>query len=134
MLRVYYHNSSNVLDKYIDRLREHREVELINTTKTFMPYHHFLHILSSLNKVEDILSRKAKEEFEDDKFQDMSLSELYHYLKHRPHLMRNNIVYSDEVVFIGFNEECFDVFRSREKKRNSFLELLESIRDQEEVS
>lgn len=133
MLRVYYHQQNRILDKYLEPLREHREVELVNVSKTFMPYHHFLRILSALDDVADIFNKNARPMIESDEFQDMTLSELYHYCKGHPDKLRNNIVYSDEVIFIGFNDEVLDVFRSRESKRQSYHELLERIHSKEEV-
>lgn len=134
MLKVYYHQQNRILDKYLEPLRRHREVELVDVSRTFMPYHHFLRILAAMDDVSDIFNKHAKPLLETEEFQDMTLSELYAYCRTHPEKLRNNIVYSDEVIFIGFNEEVLDVFRSRESKRENFLQLLQSIHETEEVS
>jgi regulatory protein spx len=108
---------------------------LQNMHQTRLTFEQLKEILSyTENGVEDIIAngkevKMLKEEGVD--FEEITLSEFYHYVKRFPKLIKAPIAIGNHRMAVGYSDELYEVFRPRVLRLQSYSKQLEKVRARE---
>lgn len=129
---LYYNVVTPRFHEAVKDLRSHGTiVHTVDTRRRFMSYNDFIMILQRIDSFETILrkSPEVDEWFASEETQNMTLLELYAYLRSNPTWMRPYIFCSQGKVLVGIHMTQVSTFYPRERRIQRLLEQANRVEE-----
>ena len=127
MIKIYLSGSCSSCRKAKKLLRKrHIEFEEINLTKDIMEKDDLIKILSlTENGLEDVIATRGKTYSGlNHNFDELGLEEAYRLIQENPRLLKRPLIFDEQRLLIGFNEDGIRAFIPPEVRRVELRERL----------